>query len=100
MALPFFIGEISEESCLTLLSFYVDYVTTSGLISKSYSVENPSGNPARRECMYVCLGSLLAPLTAAIMKTEEGEGMLEILEEWQCPDPLAKVIFRIEVEKS
>jgi hypothetical protein len=38
----------------------------------------------------------LQPITAAIIKSQEGEGILDLLEEWQCPDPLAKVIFRIE----
>ena len=51
--------------------------------------------PGQSICMFA-LGSLLPPLTGAIMKTEEGEGMLDLLDEWQCPDPLAKVIFRIE----
>ena len=55
--------------------------------------------PGQSICMFA-LGSLLPPLTGAIMKTEEGEGMLDLLEEWQCPDPLAKVIFRIEEEKT
>ena len=54
--------------------------------------------PGESVCMFA-LGSLLPPLSGAIMKTEEGEGMLDILEEWQCPDPLAKVIFKIEEEK-
>ena len=38
--------------------------------------------------------------TAAIMKSQEGQGLLDILDQWQCPDPLAKVIFKIEEEKS
>ena len=50
-------------------------------------------------CMFA-LSSLLPALAGAMMKTEEGEGMLDLLEEWQCPDPLAKVIFRIEEEKA
>ena len=55
--------------------------------------------PGESVCLFA-LGSLLAPLTGAIMNTEEGEGMLDLLEEWQCPDPLAKVIFKIEEEVS
>lgn len=55
--------------------------------------------PGESVCMFA-LGSLLPPLTGAIMKAEEGEGMLDLLEEWQCPDPLAKVIFKIEEEKA
>ena len=51
--------------------------------------------PDQSICLFA-LGSLLPPLTGAIMKIDEGEGMLDLLDEWQCPDPLAKVIFRIE----
>jgi len=40
----------------------------------------------------------LQPVTGAIIKNKDGEGLLDILEEWQCPDPLAKVIFKIEKE--
>lgn len=46
-------------------------------------------------CIFA-LGSILQPLTAAIINNQEGEGMLDVLEIWQCPDPLAKVIFKIE----
>ena len=53
--------------------------------------------PGQSVCMFA-LSSLLPALTGAMMKTEAGEGMLDLLEEWQCPDPLAKVIFRIEEE--
>jgi uncharacterized repeat protein (TIGR04076 family) len=51
--------------------------------------------PEQRVCIFA-LGSILPPLSAAIMKTEQGESILDILEEWQCPDPLARVIFKIE----
>ncbi len=30
----------------------------------------------------------------------EGQGLLDLLQDWHCPDPLAKVIFRIEEIKS
>ena len=46
------------------------------------------------------LGSILQPITGAIIKTKDGKGLLDTLNEWQCPDPLAKVIFKIEEEKS
>ena len=46
-------------------------------------------------CIFA-LGSILQPITGAIIKNQEGEGILDILKEWQCPDPLAKVIFKIE----
>lgn len=49
-------------------------------------------------CIFA-LGSILQPITAAIIKSQKGEGILDILDQWQCPDPLAKVIFKIEEEK-
>ena len=55
-------------------------------------LEIPAGGGA---CVFA-LGSLLAPLSGAMMKTAPGDGMLDVLHEWQCPDPLAKVVFRIE----
>ena len=48
-------------------------------------------------CIFA-LGSILQPITAAIIRSEEGEGILDIVREWQCPDPLAEVIFRVEEE--
>jgi uncharacterized repeat protein (TIGR04076 family) len=51
--------------------------------------------PGQSVCIFA-LSSILPPITGAMMKTEKGEGMLDILQEWQCPDPLAKVIFKIE----
>jgi hypothetical protein len=44
------------------------------------------------------LGSLLQPLSGAIIRNRDGEGLLDLLQEWQCPDPLANVVFRIEEE--
>ena len=55
--------------------------------------------PGESICIFA-LGSLLVPLTGAIMNAKEGEGILDLLEEWQCPDPLAEVIFKIEEEKA
>jgi uncharacterized repeat protein (TIGR04076 family) len=52
--------------------------------------------PAGQDVCIFALGSILQPITAAIIRSKEGEGILDLLEEWQCPDPLAKVIFRIE----
>ena len=54
--------------------------------------------PNQGICIFA-LGSILQPITGAIIKTKEGEGLLDTLDEWQCPDPLAKVIFKIEEEK-
>ena len=52
--------------------------------------------PAGQNICIFALGSILQPITAAIIQSKEGEGILNLLEEWQCPDPLAKVIFKIE----
>ncbi|MFC1725704.1 TIGR04076 family protein [candidate division KSB1 bacterium] len=51
--------------------------------------------PGESVCIFA-LGSILQPVSAAIIKSEQGEGMLDVLQEWQCPDPYANVIFRIE----
>ena len=55
--------------------------------------------PGESVCIFA-LGSILQPITGAIIKNKDGEGLLDVLEEWQCPDPLAKVVFKIEEEKS
>ena len=59
---------------------------------KNAKLEIPSGGSV---CIFA-LGSILQPITGSIIKNQEKEGMLDLLEEWQCPDPLAKVIFKIE----
>ena len=51
--------------------------------------------PDQSVCIFA-LGSILQPITAAIMQNKEGEGILDMLDEWQCPDPKAEVIFKIE----
>ena len=53
--------------------------------------------PGETVCIFA-LSSLLATLSGAMIKNEKGEGVLDLLQEWQCPDPEAKVIFRIEEE--
>jgi uncharacterized repeat protein (TIGR04076 family) len=53
--------------------------------------------PGESVCVFA-LGSILQPLTGAMIKNEKGEGLLDALKEWQCPDPLAKVVFKIEEE--
>ena len=63
---------------------------------KNAKLEIPPGQDV---CIFA-LGSILQPITAAIIRSQEGEGILDLLEEWQCPDPLAKVIFRIEEMKA
>jgi len=55
--------------------------------------------PDQGICIFA-LGSILQPITGAIIKSKDGEGLLDTLDEWQCPDPLAKVIFKIEEEKN
>jgi uncharacterized repeat protein (TIGR04076 family) len=63
---------------------------------RNAKLEVPSGQSV---CIFA-LGSILPPITAAVMKSQKGQGLLDILDQWQCPDPLAKVIFKIEEEKS
>lgn len=53
--------------------------------------------PGETVCIFA-LSSLLVTLSGAMIKNEKGEGILDILQEWQCPDPEAQVIFRIEEE--
>jgi len=51
--------------------------------------------PGERVCMFA-LGSLLAPLIAAGLPTGPDYDILAVTREFQCPDPLAKVIFSVE----
>jgi len=62
---------------------------------RNAKLEIPSGEGV---CIFA-LGSILQPITGAIIKNKEGEGLLDLLAEWQCPDSLAKVVFKIEEEK-
>lgn len=55
--------------------------------------------PGEKVCIFA-LGSLLAPISGAIIKNEPEMGVLDLLQEWQCPDSEAKVVFRIEEEKA
>jgi uncharacterized repeat protein (TIGR04076 family) len=48
-------------------------------------------------CIFA-LSSLLATLSAASIKSKEGEGILNLLQDWQCPDSEASIVFRIEEE--
>jgi uncharacterized repeat protein (TIGR04076 family) len=54
--------------------------------------------PAGKNLCIFALGSILPAISAAVIKNKPGEGMLDFLQEWQCPDPLAKAIFKIEEE--
>ena len=96
---------MDKEGAMAFTNLKVTIVKVEGNCSRStvgttFYVRNaclevPSGQGV---CLFA-LSSILPPLTGAMMKTEEGEGMLDLLDEWQCPDPLAKVIFKIEEEK-
>jgi uncharacterized repeat protein (TIGR04076 family) len=55
-------------------------------------LEIPEGESV---CIFA-LGSILPVLSGAIIRNVDDEGMLDVLQEWQCPDPLSEVIFRIE----
>jgi uncharacterized repeat protein (TIGR04076 family) len=55
-------------------------------------LEIPDGQSV---CLFA-LGSILAPLIAAGVATDPENNILEITREFQCPDPLSKVIFRID----
>jgi uncharacterized repeat protein (TIGR04076 family) len=66
-------------------------------VGTSFTIKNAKLEiPVGQDVCIFALGSLLQPLSAAMIQSKEGEGILNLLEEWQCPDPLAKVIFRIE----
>jgi len=70
-------------------------------LGDSFSVRNAKLEipPGQDVCIFA-LGSILQPITGAIIQNKDGEGILDMLDEWQCPDPKAKVIFKIEELKS
>lgn len=53
--------------------------------------------PGSSLCLFA-LGSILQPIIAASVPTGPESDILNITREFQCPDPLARVIFRIEEE--
>lgn len=59
---------------------------------RNAKLEIPEGKGV---CIFA-LGSILPVLSGALIRNVKDEGMLDVLQEWQCPDPLSKVIFRIE----
>jgi uncharacterized repeat protein (TIGR04076 family) len=59
---------------------------------KNARLEIPDGQSV---CLFA-LGSIFGPLIAASVPTDPENNILEITREFQCPDPLSKVIFRIE----
>jgi len=89
---------------MRLKNFKVTIVKVEGVCSRSKvgdtfyvhneSLEIPSGS---RVCLFA-LGSILQPIIAASIPTDPENDILNITREFQCPDPLAKVIFRIEEE--
>ena len=58
-------------------------------------LEVPAGESV---CIYA-LGSILPVISGAVIRNESEHGILDLLQEWQCPDPEAEVVFRIEEEK-
>lgn len=79
---------ISEGKCSRARSGDVFYIRNARL-------EIP---PGQGVCIYA-LGSILPPIASAIINNKEGEGILDVLDEWQCPDPKAHVVFRIEEDR-
>lgn len=68
-------------------------------VGSTFSVRNAKLDiPAGESVCIFALGSILQPITGAIIQNKEGEGILDRLDEWQCPDPKAKVVFKIEEE--
>ena len=55
--------------------------------------------PAGESVCIFALGSMLPVISGAIIRSEPEHGVLDLLQEWQCPDSEAKVVFRIEEEK-
>jgi uncharacterized repeat protein (TIGR04076 family) len=53
--------------------------------------------PGSSVCLFA-LGSILQPIIAASIPTGPESDILNITQLFQCPDPLAKVIFKIEEE--
>jgi len=89
---------------MTLKTFKVTVAKVEGPCSRSkegdiFYIRNASLEipPGQSICLFA-LGSLLSPLIAASVPTNPGNSILDVTSEFQCPDPLAKVIFRIEEE--
>lgn len=91
---------------MKLKNFKITIVKVEGPCSRSKAgttffvrnacIEIPAGESV---CLFA-LGTILPPLMAASVPTDPENNILNITSEFQCPDPLAKVIFRIEEEKS
>jgi uncharacterized repeat protein (TIGR04076 family) len=87
---------------MRLKNFKVTVTCVEGLCSRAKAgteffvrdarLEIPAGQSV---CLFA-LGSLLAPLIAASVPTDAENNILNITREFQCPDPLSKVLMRIE----
>jgi uncharacterized repeat protein (TIGR04076 family) len=51
--------------------------------------------PGQSFCIFA-LSSIMPPITGSMMNTKKGDGILDVLQEWRCPEPNSKVLFRIE----
>jgi len=51
--------------------------------------------PEEGLCLFA-LGALIPCLTAASMNPHEGDNFLDLINEFQCPDPFAIVRFKVE----
>jgi uncharacterized repeat protein (TIGR04076 family) len=68
-------------------------------VGSTFSVRNAKLEiPTGQSVCIFALGSILQPITGAMVNNKDGEGILDVLDQWQCPDPLAKVVFKIEEE--
>jgi len=52
--------------------------------------------PAGQNFCVFALGSILQSITGSMMNTIKGDGILDVLQEWRCPEPNSKVLFKIE----
>lgn len=87
---------------MKLKNFKITVTCVEGLCSRSragtvFYVRNARLEiPDEQSVCLFALGSILAPLIAASVPTDPENDILEITREFQCPDPLSKVIFRID----
>jgi uncharacterized repeat protein (TIGR04076 family) len=87
---------------MKLKNFKVTVTCVEGLCSRAragteFYVRNARLEiPAGQSVCLFALGSLLAPLMAASVPTDPENDILNITREFQCPDPLSKVLMRIE----
>jgi uncharacterized repeat protein (TIGR04076 family) len=91
-----------KDPAMKLKNFKITFTCVEGACSRAKAgtvfyvrnarLEIPQGQSV---CLFA-LGSLLAPLIAASVPTDPDNNILNITREFQCPDPLSKVICRIE----